>query len=48
MMSAEPKRCKLVVNNKMIEQQVMKVDYLGIKLSNYREVEDEVRQQVNT
>lgn len=41
-----PTRCKLVVDDKII-QQVMKFNYLGIELSGYGDIELEVRQQTN-
>lgn len=41
-----PIRCKLVVDDKIIQQE-MKFKYLGIELSGYGDIELEVRQQTN-
>lgn len=43
--SKEPLRCKLEVDGQVIQQE-MKFKYLGIDITSYGNVEDEVRQQV--
>lgn len=42
----EPKRCKIVINDKIIEQ-VTKIDYLGIEISGCGDWKEGVRKQAN-
>lgn len=42
--SKDPRRCKLEINQKLIEQ-VMEFSYLGVKISSHRNLNNEVKQQ---
>ena len=44
--SKEPLRCKLEINGEVIKQE-MKFKYLGINITSYGNVEEEVREQVS-
>ena len=44
--SKEPLRCKLKINGEVIKQE-MKFKYLGINITSYGNVEEEVREQVS-